>query len=83
MAKLPTTEEVQEWIFEQVRLSDRLPRTNEIAFQITQMQLALSNRGVRAEEYSDALKAMVEAGLLRPADNGPFMMLTAAGFARL
>lgn len=83
MAELPTTEEIQKWIFEEIHLSGRSPRADEIAFQIMQMQLALHNRGVRAEEYSAALNAMVETGLLSPAKSGSFMMLTVAGFDRL
>lgn len=83
MAQLPTIENIQNWIFEEIRSSGINPRVDDVAFRITPMQLALHRRGVQAEEYNDALSAMVEAGFLYPAKNGSFMMLTATGFARL
>jgi hypothetical protein len=83
MATVPTNEQVQEMIFDEIRRSNRPQAPDTIAFQIVQMQLALSSRGVGSEAYGEAVNSLIEAQLLSYKNGSSYVMITESGFARL
>lgn len=83
MATRPTNDEVQEMIFDEIRRTNRPTAPDTIAFQIVQMQLALTSQRVDAAAYEAAVNSLIAAELLSYKQGSSFVMITKAGFARL
>jgi predicted transcriptional regulator len=79
MAKVPTKDEVIRAILDE--LAALKVRVGEIA-KLLPIQLKLDAQGIRAAEFNDALKSMVDDGLIEAGPAG-YIKLTDKGFEKV
>ncbi len=83
MATAPTTKQVEDMIFAEIRRTYLPKAPDTIAFRVTPMQMALAPLGVDAKAFEDAVTSLIEAGLLSHKPGSSFVMITTSGFAHL